>query len=156
MQAGELTLAQRRPSRPSSFSRSPAFSFRSRRNASVRSLRTPLGWNPILYGCPRDRLAVKLGFGVWFRLDVLAASVLLELLFVLACSGVPLGAGELLGDGVENTRCGGWCWGCGCCSWGWGWGWDIAWCGCGVDTDAALPVRWWPLSRAAYVVVIGW
>lgn len=119
----------------------------------MRSLRTPLGWKPILYGWPRDRLAVKLGVGVWFRLDVLPAS-LLELLAVLAFNGVllvpvgALGAGEPLGDGDENTR-----WGCGCCNCGPGWGCEVD-CD-SMDVDAALPLRWWLRSRGAYVVGIG-
>lgn len=120
MQLRILTFAHRRPRRPSSFSLSPAFSFRSFRKAAVRSLRTPLGWKPILYGCPRDRDAPR-GFGVCVLLEVDAARFLLLLLAVDAWSGVvvpvgPLGAGEWLGDGVENTRPGGWCCGCGCWS----------------------------------------
>lgn len=43
-------MAHRRPSLPSSFSLSAPCILLCSINSAVRSLRTPLGWNPILYG----------------------------------------------------------------------------------------------------------
>lgn len=49
------SLAHRLPRRPSSLSLSILSVRRSIINSAVRSLRTPLGWNPILYGMPAAR-----------------------------------------------------------------------------------------------------